>query len=131
MIFMTSVLEEASELLESAQDYFNQFGSEDMEDLSPVDRLLYTSEMTRISLRLSAIMAWIIIQKAVFSGTITQRRALRYALGHYNICSVNNIEECTFILPSYVCYLLGQSAKLYERVQRLDEQTAYRARSVA
>jgi regulator of CtrA degradation len=77
--------------------------------------------MSRITLRLSSVMAWIMIQRAVFSGKLqAQEAANRYGLDFRDICLVDN-RVLHGVLPSYVCLLLDRSLELYERVMRLDD----------
>ena len=68
------------------------------------------------------IMAWIMVQRAVFSNKIPAEEAAdRYGLDFQDVCMVDN-RMLHGVLPSYVCYLLDRSYELYERVYRLDGQ---------
>jgi regulator of CtrA degradation len=78
--------------------------------------------MSRITLRLSSIMAWLMVQRAVFTGKImAEDAASQYGLDFKEVCLVDN-RMLHGVLPSYVCYLLDRSLELYERVYRLDGQ---------
>jgi regulator of CtrA degradation len=121
VVFMSGVFEETMQLLAEAHDYFHQFGKDDQERIDESLRSLYSCEMSRITLRLSSIMAWIMAQRAVFSGKIPSEDAHRYGLDFQDICRVDN-RVLHGVLPSYVCFLLDRSLELYERVLRLDNQ---------
>lgn len=123
VLFMPKVFDETMQLLTDAHEYFFLFGDDDQKRISPDLKTLYSCEMSRITLRLSSIMAWIMVQRAVFSGKILpQDAADRYGLDFQDVCMVDN-RMLHGVLPSYVCYLLDRSLELYERVLRLDVQT--------
>lgn len=122
VLFMPGVFNETMQLLHDAHEYFHVFGDEDRSRIDDQLRSLYSCEMSRITLRLSAIMAWLMVQRAVFNGKIeAEEAALRYGLDFKDICTVDN-RMLHGILPSYVCFLLDRSLELYERVLRLDDQ---------
>ncbi len=122
VLFMPTVFNEAMQLLNDAHEYFFLFGDDDQSRIDTGLKSLYTCEMSRITLRLSSIMSWIMVQRAVFSGKIeAEEAAARYSLDFQHICCVDN-RVLHGVLPSYVCYLLDRSLELYERVLRLDGQ---------
>jgi regulator of CtrA degradation len=121
VIFMTGVFNETMQLLAEAHEYFHAFGKDDQERIEENLRTLYSCEMSRITLRLSSVMAWLMVQRAVFSGKIPQEEATRYGLDFQDICRVDN-RVLHGVLPSYVCFLLDRTLELYERVLRLDSQ---------
>ncbi len=123
VLFMPSVYNDAMTLLYEAQDYFSQFGDDDQTKIASNLRPLYNCEMSRITLRLSCIMSWILAKRSVLAGEIPEAQSVRYGLEFQNICLVDN-RVLHGILPSYVCYLLDSTLELYERVLRLDSQMA-------
>ena len=121
ILFMPGVYNEAMNLLYEAQEYFTVFGNADQEHLDDNLRTLYTREMSRITLRLSCVMAWLLAQRSVVSQQISREQSAHYCLEFQNICRVDN-SMLHGILPSYICYLLDSTYELYERVLRLDAQ---------
>lgn len=122
VLFMPGVFNETMQLLADAHEYFALFGQDDQNRIDPNLKTLYSCEMSRITLRLSSIMAWIMVQRAVFSGKIMREDAAsRYGLDFQEVCRVDN-RMLHGVLPSYVCFLLDRSLELYERVLRLDDQ---------
>lgn len=122
VFFMPGLFNETMALLTQARDYFQAYGDEDQSRINEYLRAIYASEMSRITLRLSTIMAWTMAQRAVISGKISQAEAAaHYALGYQDVCRVDSsvLHE---VLPHYVCQLLDRSHELYERVARLDER---------
>lgn len=121
VLFMSGIFDETMQLLAEAHEYFHLFGKDDQEHIEEKLRGLYSCEMSRITLRLSSIMAWLMVQRAVFSGKIPSEEVHRYSLDFQDICRVDN-RVLHGVLPSYVCFLLDRSLELYERVLRLDDQ---------
>jgi regulator of CtrA degradation len=122
VFFMPGVFNETMQLLMDAQEYFSLFGDEDQSQLNGELRTLYSREMSRITLRLSSIMAWLMVQRAIFYGKIPEDDAPRYSLDFQDACMVDN-SVLHGVLPSYVCVLLDRTQELYARVLRLDKQT--------
>jgi|CXWL01.1.fsa_nt_gi regulator of CtrA degradation len=121
VLFMPSVYNEAMTLLHEAQDYFTEFGDDDQRKMDKNIRAVYACEMSRITLRLSCVMSWLLAQRSVVSGQIDAKQSAHYGLEFQNICRVDN-KMLHGILPSYVCYLLDSTFELYERVLRLNSQ---------
>jgi len=121
VLFMPSVYNDAMTLLCEAQEYFTQFGEDDQTKMDKNIRSLYACEMSRITLRLSCVMSWLLAQRSVVSGQIDAEKSVHYGLEFQNICRVDN-RMLHGILPSYVCYLLDSTFELYERVLRLNSQ---------
>jgi len=121
VLFMPSVYNDAMTLLCEAQEYFTQFGEDDQTKMDKNTRSLYACEMSRITLRLSCVMSWLLAQRSVVTGQIESDKSAHYGLEFQNICRVDN-RMLHGILPSYVCYLLDSTFELYERVLRLNSQ---------
>ena len=106
VVFMPGVFNETMQLLTEAHEYFHLFGQDDQSRIESSLKPLYSCEMSRITLRLSSVMAWIMVQRAVFSGKIhADEAAERYGLDFRDICLVDN-RVLHGVLPSYVCLLL-------------------------
>ncbi len=123
VLFMPSVYNDAMTLLCEAQEYFTEFGNDDQSKMDKGTRSLYACEMSRITLRLSCVMSWLLAQRSVVSGQIAAEQSMHYGLEFQNICRVDN-RMLHGVLPSYVCYLLDSTFELYERVLRLNSQIA-------
>lgn len=121
MLFLPGIYNDTLRLLLEAHEYFHLYGQDDQQRLTNVQRLVYSCEMSRITMRLSSIMAWLMVRKAVFSGKIPMEDAIhRYPLDGREV-SLHRNEEAESMLPSYINYLLEESFHLYSRVSRLDE----------
>lgn len=125
VVFMPTIHDEVGRLLADAEEYFRLFGEDDMQRLRADLRPQYETDTARITLRLSAIVAWCMVQKAVLKGKLTPEQAAKeYGLAHREVCLAENRHY--YWLPAYVSYLLGRSLELYERVDRLDQQSRER-----
>ena len=122
LFFMSGVLSETMQLLTEARDYFQAYSGTDQQNINEYMRAIYASEMSRITLRLSTIMAWTMAQRAVLVGKLSQEEAAEHhALSYPDVCRVDS-KVLHGLLPDYVCTLLDRSYNLYERVARLDER---------
>lgn len=120
LIFMPGMFEETMELLTQAQEYFLLFGTQEEEKLGDESKLVFTTEMSRITLRLSSIMAWLMVKRAVHAGKISAEEAnSRYHLEFQDIC-LTETPYTEHLLPPFMNHLLGASLELYARVHRLD-----------
>lgn len=121
--FFNGTYDETMALLIEARNYIAYHESIDHRKLPPHVRLQVSYESMRVTSRLTQVMAWLLAQKAVHAGEITEQVAASddYALSGGEICSdpsgPDNEE-----LPAGLRSLLERSHRLYMRVARLDEQ---------
>ena len=122
VVFMPAIYNETVRLLLESYEYFSTYGPEDQDKFAnEAQRTLYSSEMSRITVRLSSVMAWLMVRKAIFTGKVTPQMAKElYNLDSREICLESN-EDAETILPAFMTYLLESSLMLYQRVIRLDE----------
>jgi len=121
MVFLTAMFDETMRLLVDAQDYFSSYGPRDQANATPVERMVYSSEMSRITIRLSSVMAWLLSRRAECAGEITRQEAAeRFRLAFGDVC-LKEMPEMHHVLPEPVCSLLERSLELYRRAARLDD----------
>ncbi|HWI28475.1 MAG TPA: DUF1465 family protein [Stellaceae bacterium] len=110
---------EAMDLLVEARDYLAHREPIDRETLVPIDRLRFCGETMRLTARLTQIMAWLLAQRAVHAGEVSQEEALgdHRALAEHALCMDAPETE----MPRRLASLLDRSQRLYVRVARLDE----------
>jgi regulator of CtrA degradation len=111
---------EAVDLLVEARDYLAHREPIDRETLTPIERLKFCCETMRLTARLTQIMAWLLAQRAVHAGEISQEDALadHRALADLAICMESDDAAA---MPRRLGSLLERSQRLYVRVARLDE----------
>ena len=117
--FLNTTYEEALELAREARDYLGIQDSSERDELEPLTKLAASCEFMRLTTRLSHVIAWLLVQRAVQAGEITREEAVKphHRLGGHKVCSGNESAEG---LPPRLSALLERSLSLYERVARLD-----------
>lgn len=119
-IFIGTMFDETMQLLVDAQNYFSHKGTLDQQKITGVERLVYSSEMSRITLRLSSVMAWLLSRRAEFAGEISREEAVQqFRLAFNDVCT-QELPEMHHVLPKYMCTLMQRSLDLYRRALRLD-----------
>lgn len=120
LLFLPGVFNETLSLLFDAHHYFQSRGAEDQASIAPDLRMLYSNEMTRVTMRLTAVMAWLMVRRAIYAGRIEEQKASdKYRLDGADIC-LNHAPEILAEMPYYLNYLSERSLGLYERIHRLD-----------
>lgn len=121
LLFLPGVFNETLALLFDAHHYFQSRGLEEQAVLDQFSRPVYASEMTRITMRLTSVMAWIMVRRAIYAGRIEEEKAAAaYRLDGDDIC-LEHMPESLAQLPYYLGYLSDKSHELYQRVWRLDK----------
>ncbi len=119
-IFYPGVFNETLGLLFEAHNYFQEHSADEQTQLPPSSRLLYASEMTRVTMRLTSIMAWLMVRKAVLAGRISEEEAMeQYRLEAKDECLLYDLDGLEQ-LPYFIGYLAERSYSLFERVSRLE-----------
>lgn len=120
LLFLPGVFNETLGLLFDAHQYFQSRGLEEQSLIAEEKRSHYAHEMTRVTMRLTSVMAWIMVRRAVYAGRIGEEKAAdTYRLDGAEIC-LENMSEILADMPNYLGYLSERSLQLYERVHRLD-----------
>lgn len=120
--FFDKTYNETMALLVEVRNYLMHREPRDRGTLVAVDRLRLCGETMRITARLTQVMAWLLTQRAVHAGEITQTQALAdpNALADLDVCMSEAAYDASG-LPASVVDLSSRSRKLYVRVARLDE----------
>lgn len=130
LIFLAGMFDETMRLLMDAQDYFSNHGPDDQQNATPVEKLVYSSEMARITLRLSSVMAWLLARRAQAGGDmIVTEGDEHFRLAFGDVC-LKELPELSHVLPEAMCTLLARSLELYRRAARLDGLTIETAEAV-
>lgn len=111
---------EGMDLVSETATYLDGEGRAESRALDRSAALSYASESMRLTTRLMQASSWLLVQRAVREGEMTpaQARDPKYRLGARRICSSEG--ELSDQLPLRLVVLLQRSARLYERVDRLD-----------
>lgn len=122
-LFMQPALfNDTMELLHEAGTYFQQYGSEEQSMMPSGGRFLYTAEMSRITLRLSSVMAWLLARRAGLADPTSPLHS--YTLQFRPAC-LSESADAALILSPYMQGLLERTHNLYTRVARLDDMITH------
>lgn len=120
LLFLPSLFNETMALLFDAHHYFQSRGGAEHSAMPVAYQSIYANEMSRITIRLTSVMAWIMVRKAVTSGRIEEEKAAaQYRLEAGNV-KADLPDGALDILPYHFWHLSERSRALYERVERLD-----------
>jgi len=119
--YFDSTFDEAMALARQARDYLTHQKNADFDQLGPVSRLVASCESMRLTARVTQVVAWLLVQKAVYAGELSrdQAAAPEYRLAGQTVCEAAQPVLDT-PLPERLAELLDSSLRLYQRVARLD-----------
>jgi regulator of CtrA degradation len=122
--FRQPAYHEALDLLSEAHTYISYRQALDESKMAPRQRLLMSYETMRLTARLTQIMAWLMMQRAVQQGEMGREEigfdATTEISADVLALDEREIEESE--LPRGLKYLMEKSHHLYTRIQRLEEQ---------
>jgi len=123
--FFGRTFDEALALTREARDYLRDYGEVDSRDLAVETAAHYSLETMRLTSRLTNMMTWLLVQRAVHRGDLTteEMREDPWRLGGRDVC-LGQSEADPELLPPYLCDLLRRSERLYRRIARLDHMVA-------
>ena len=109
---------EAMLLADEARSYFDHSAREDRLGLDAVDRVGFSCESLKVTTRLMHIIAWLLNQRAVGAGEITQAEASHRdrRIGD----SPPTDETLIMRLPDKAAEIIRASEELHSRIERLD-----------
>jgi regulator of CtrA degradation len=115
--------EEGMAMVEETAAYLDGPGRQESRALPREVALAYAGESMRLTTRLMQVASWLLVQRSVYDGEMTQKDAAsdKYRLGSKDICLGAPIEGSDR-LPPKLLDLLERSRRLYDRVDRLDHQ---------
>lgn len=121
--FFSRTFNDAVALAVEARNYIAAYGLGEKSQLPVQVRLQASYQAMRVTSRLTQAIAWLLAQKAVFQGEMTERDLASdaYALSGGTLCSDPSGPELEE-LPRPLRSLLKRSHNLYQRVERLDAQ---------
>lgn len=119
--FFNRTYEEALSLAREAHDYLARKVPHDNGTLNPFDQLSESCETMRLTARLTQIIAWLLVQKAVHAGELSRDEASdpERRLSGQAICGAALEDEEVSLSPP-LADLLDRSRNLYLRIERLD-----------
>ena len=122
------VFEEGMRLVEETADYLDGPGREVARGLSRDDAMLYATESMRLTTRLMQLASWLLLQRAVGMGELSEQDARREQESMDLAALAEPVrEEDLRRLPATLAELVLRTRDLHERILRLDEAIRRRA----
>lgn len=114
---------EGMALVEEAASYLDGPGREQAKDFPRATALAYATESMRMTTRLMQVAAWLLVQKAVHEGEMSEAEAMseKYELGGRDLANTEPMVAAK-LLPDVLQDLIQRSENIYERIDRLDAQ---------
>lgn len=119
--FFDRTYDEALNLLVEARNYIAYCEHIERARLSLIGRLAMSCEAMRVTARLTQVMAWLLMQRAVQTGEVSLEESCSDAnrLGADEVCLYNE-GLASEAMPQGLRSLLERSYELYVRVARLE-----------
>jgi regulator of CtrA degradation len=119
--------DETMDLMIEARNYMTYVERRERELAGAVAGLRMSCEAMRVTSRLTQVMAWLMMQRAVHDGEMQPDDALAEAnrLSGGEVCLDDSYSEDQN-LPGGLRSLLDRSFRLYQRIARLEEQMVQR-----
>jgi regulator of CtrA degradation len=120
-----ALFREGMALVEETASYLDGPGRVESKELARTAALAYATESMRLTTRLMQLASWLLLQRAVNEGEITQVQA-RQEKGKMKLSALApEPEEATLaLLPETLTDLIRQSLRLQTRIQHLDKVVA-------
>ena len=115
--------DETVDLMVEAKNYLSHVDAAERRRLDSSSGLRLSCEALRVTSRLTQVMAWLMMQRAVQEGEITVDDALAEPnrLSNEDVC-LNVVPSQDPVIPKGLRSLLDRSLRLYVRVSRIEEQ---------
>jgi regulator of CtrA degradation len=126
------VFREGMGLVEETADYLDGPGRKDARLLDREGAVAYATESMRLTTRLMQLASWLLLQRAMQAGEITQDDA-QAEKRRISLEEVGNVAPLvgSHVIPEGLSLLIARSLRLHERVLTLDRSFASPAKAQA
>ncbi len=109
---------EAMLLADEVRGYFDEVGREARDELTPMDRVLFSCESLKVTTRLMHVIAWLLTQRAVEGGELSAEGARDPSrrLGE----SLETDDDTLARLPADARHFIRASSDLHRRVAQFE-----------
>ena len=115
---------ETLDLLTKSEQFLKLYSAQKASENNCVQDLRINCEMTRVTSRLTQVMAWLLAQKAALNGEITaeEARSEKFSIKEDPFCMANSINGQENEYPLPVRELLVDSLILFQRILNISRQ---------
>lgn len=120
--FIDPIIKDANKLLQEIHRYIKWQAPLDIEHMSGNEKFKVSHEAMRVTVRISQIIGWLMLQKAILEGELFREDILsdQFHILQGKSC-LDRSSETDPSLPSRLRELLQESRGLYLRTMRLEE----------
>ena len=115
----SALFREGMALVEETAGYLDGEGRQDAKGLARYAALAYATESMRLTTRLMQIASWLLLHRAVNEGEMSLAQA-RKEKSRVKVGADRRDEEAETMLPDRLRDLISRSARIQQRVHRLD-----------
>lgn len=121
--FFGGTYDEAMALMVEARNYMSYVEHRERRKVEAAAGLRMSCEAMRVTSRLTQVMAWLLMQRAVHEGEVSPDDALAEPnrLSGLDVCLDDSFADDQ-TLPGGLRSLLNRSLSLYQRIARLEDQ---------
>ncbi len=125
------VFQEGMSLIEETANYLDGPGRKDVRTLNKAGSVVYASQSMRLTTRLMQLASWLLLQRAVSSGEISQNDA-EHEKGRISLDEIGEGEaiDGADSMPDALKSLVARSIRLHERILTLDVMIAERDETI-
>ncbi|HKQ94472.1 MAG TPA: DUF1465 family protein [Aestuariivirgaceae bacterium] len=117
----TAVFKEGMGLVEETANYLDGPGRQEARGLDRHGSIAYATESMRLTTRLMQLASWLLLQRALHSGELTQEEAVseKHRINLADIGAGHALQGDE-LLPEALRQLIQRSLRLHERIVKLD-----------
>ncbi len=119
--FIDKFYQEALALLQESRIYMNNQATNDLNSLSPDYSLHISSEITRVTTRLTEVIAWLLMHRATCGTDYLKLHKPSPHLSAELNCIEDSVANSPYPLPLELRELLTKTRNLYLRLLRLED----------
>lgn len=119
--FVDKFYQEAISLLVESRAYISGQALNDMNSIDPSYSLNISKEITRVTSRLTEIIAWILTYRAAGGKKHLHIYKPSPHLSRDSLCMEDSVRNSPHPLPLQLIHLLDETLRLYQRLLRLEE----------
>jgi regulator of CtrA degradation len=117
-----AVFKEGMGLVEETANYLDGPGRREARGLDRHGSIAYATESMRLTTRLMQLASWLLLQRALHAGELTQEEAHseKHRINLTDVGAGHSLQGAE-VLPEHLKELIQRSLRLHQRIQKLDQ----------
>jgi regulator of CtrA degradation len=127
-----AVFKEGMGLVEETANYLDGPGRREARGLDRHGSIAYATESMRLTTRLMQLASWLLLQRALHAGELTQEEAQseKHRINLSDVGAGHSLQGAE-VLPEHLKVLIERSLRLHQRIQKLDQVLNEKQRAMA